>query len=265
MNEKKIINHSLQVKNVEYFHSTPKPRLHKLPDEYILTFLEIAYQTDSKIAFALYLQFFGGLRTGEICNLRIKDLQLLGDKGEYGFIVDLSEDRILRKDIVNTSGSSYIKSKRMQIVFGFKNWSTKFYDKHMSNLKDVKKLSGETPLFLNQNGLAMTGSNYYYHFNKIKNIFLQYLRNSENMADRNNALVLESELWSSHIGRGIFSNLLAEEADNLYDVSFARGDKSFESVKTYLANTKRMKEKLEQKIDEIYKKKVKEGYENEFK
>ncbi|KGR90474.1 hypothetical protein CD30_11060 [Ureibacillus massiliensis 4400831 = CIP 108448 = CCUG 49529] len=255
LNKKKIINHSLEVKNVQYFYKASKPRMHKLPEEYILTFLEIAYQTDSKILFGLYLQFFGGLRTGELCNLRIRDLQLIGDKGEYGFIVDLSEDRNLRKDIVNTSGSSYIKTKRRQIVFGFKNWSTIFYEKHMNNFRDDMKLSGETPLFLNQKGLAMTGNNYYYHFNRIKDIFLQCLRDSDNMADRNNALVLESELWSSHIGRGIFSNLLAEEADNLYDVSFPRGDKSFESVKPYLANTKRIKEKLEKKIDEIYKKK----------
>lgn len=255
LNKKKIINHSLEVKNVQYLNKASKPRLHKLPEEYILTFLEIAYQTDSKIAFGLYLQFFGGLRTGELCNLRIRDLQLIGDKGEYGFIVDLSEDRNLRKDIVNTSGSSYIKTKRRQIVFGFKNWSTKFYEKHMNKISDDMKLSGETPLFLNQKGLAMTGNNYYYHFNKMKDIFLQCLRDSDNMADRNNALVLESELWSSHIGRGIFSNLLAEEADNVYDISFPRGDKSFESVKPYLANTKRIKEKLEKKIDEIYKKK----------
>lgn len=255
LNGKKIIDHSLKIKDVQYFYSSPKPRLHKLPDEYILTFLEIAYQTDSKIAFALYLQFFGGLRTGEICNLRIKDLQLIGDKGEYGFIVDLSEDRNLRKDIINTSGSSYIKSKRRQIVFGFKDWSTLFYEKHMKNLTDAMKLNGETPLFPNQKGLAMTGNNYYYHFNKTKKIFLQYLRDSNNMADRNNALALEAERWASHIGRGIFSNLLAEEADNLYDVSFPRGDKGFDSVKPYLASTKRIKEKLEKKIDEIYKKK----------
>lgn len=256
LNNNNIIHKKLVIKGIDYFSKKQESRLHKLPDEYLLTFLEVAYQVDSKIAFILYLQFFGGIRTGEIFNLRVRDIQMIGNKGQYGFILDLTEDRLLRKDL-NTAGSSYIKSKRWQIVFGFKNWSTLFYEKHMKNIKKIV-IDGDSPLFPNRDGLAMTGNNYYYHFKKVKKIFLQTLRNSNNIEDRNNALAIDSSRWSTHIGRGIFSNLLAEEADNLYDVSFPRGDKSFDSVKPYLANTKRIKEKLEKKIDEIFKTKLKE-------
>lgn len=237
---------------VEYFNNSTSYSIHQLPDEYILRFLEVAYQLNSCIALGIYMQFFGGVRTGEVCNLRVKDLQLLGSYGENGFILNLNQDRHLRDDLNNTAGSDYIKSKRWQIVLGFKNWSRLFFEKHMSSHLP-KHVSGGSPLFINRDGLGLTGSSYYYHFNKVKAEFLKTLRESTIAKDRLNAITLEASKWSSHLGRGVFSNLLAEEADNLYDVSIPRGDKSFNSVKPYLANTGRIKKKIENKISEIYK------------
>jgi len=236
---------------VEYYQSNTHYSIHQLPDEYILRFLEVAYQLNSCISLAVYMQFFGGLRTGEICNLRVKDVQLLGSYGEEGFILNLTEDRHLRDDLNNTAGSDYIKSKRWQIVLGFKNWSKLFFEKHSSS-QLPKGVSGESPLFINRDGLALSGSSYYYHFTKIKEAFLKTLRESGSSKDRLNAITLEASKWSSHLGRGVFSNLLAEEADNLYDISFPRGDKSFNSVKPYLANTSRIKKKIESKLTEFY-------------
>lgn len=256
LKEQLIPNYSKTVtkspfKEVEYFNNSTSYSIHQLPDEYILRFLEVAYQVNSCISLGIYMQFFGGLRTGEVCNLRVKDLQLLGPYGEDGFLLNLSADRHLRDDLVNTTGSDYIKSKRWQIVFGFKNWSGLFYKRHMSS-QFLEHVSGDSPLFINRDGLALTGASYYYHFKKVKAVFLRTLRESPHAQDRLNAIVLESGKWSSHLGRGVFSNLLAEEAENLYDVSFPRGDKSFQSVKPYLANTSRIKKKIESKISEIY-------------
>lgn len=131
--EKVVANHSnaeivmkSPFKEVEYYKNRLSYSIHQLPDEYILRFLEVAYQLNSCIALGIYMQFFGGLRTGEVCNLRIKDVQLLGSYGEDGFILNLSQDRHLREDLNNTAGSDYIKSKRWQIVLGFKNWSRLF-------------------------------------------------------------------------------------------------------------------------------------------
>lgn len=237
------------------YHSTKDDNsnkvLHQLPDEYILRFLETAYLMNSPIALGIYMQFLGGLRSGECCNLRLKDCRLLGDEGEYGFLLNLSADRELRNDINSTDASNYIKRKRWQFVYGFKNWSVLFYQRHFlkSNLNHAE---GNKPLFINRDGLAMTGSSYYYHFNNIKHEFLKNLRQSTNSKDRLNAITLENCKWSTHIGRGIFSNLLAEEADNVYDVSFPRGDNNFESVKPYLANSRKMKEKIENKLSEMY-------------
>ena len=267
--EKKIINYEVKEQKmlsntsktnvlkspfveVEYYQSNTHSSIHQLPDEYILRFLEVAYQLNSCISLAVYMQFFGGLRTGEICNLRVKDVQLLGSYGEEGFILNLTQDRHLRDDLNNTAGSDYIKSKRWQIVLGFKNWSKLFFEKHLYS-QLPKGVSGDSPLFINRDGLALSGSSYYYHFKKIKSAFLKTLRESGNPKDKLNAITLEASKWSSHLGRGVFSNLLAEEADNLYDISFPRGDKSFKSVKPYLANTNRIKKKIENKLSSLYK------------
>src|SRR5699024_5921368 len=110
--EKKIINYEVKEQKmlsntsktnvlkspfveVEYYQSNTHSSIHQLPDEYILRFLEVAYQLNSCISLAVYMQFFGGLRTGEICNLRVKDVQLLGSYGEEGFILNLTQDRHL--------------------------------------------------------------------------------------------------------------------------------------------------------------------------
>src|SRR5699024_6561754 len=113
-------------------------------------------------------------------------------------------------------------------------------------------VSGDSTLFIISVGLSLSGSCYYYHLNKIKEAFLKTLRESNNSKERLNAVTLEASKWSSHLGRGVFSNLLAEEADNLYDISFPRGDKSFKSVKPYLANTNRIKKKIENKLSSLY-------------
>src|SRR5690625_6368208 len=84
---------------VEYYQSNTHYSIHQLPDEYILRFLEVAYQLNSCISLAVYMQFFGGLRTGEICNLRVKDVRLLCSFGGEGFILNFIEDFIFRDDL----------------------------------------------------------------------------------------------------------------------------------------------------------------------
>src|SRR5699024_12350911 len=106
--------------------------------------------------------FFDVLQTGKICNIIVKDVQLLVSYREEVFNLTLTEDHHLRDYLNNTAGSDYIKSKRWQIVLGFKNWSKLFFEKHSSS-QLPKGVSGESPLFINRDGLALSGSSYYYH------------------------------------------------------------------------------------------------------
>jgi len=234
--------------DVNYLGDKKNNILHTIPDEYILYFLEMAFQTKSVIALGVYMQFFGGLRVGEIVNLRRMDISTLGSYGENGLVLNI-ESRTLRTDLSNTSGSNYVKKPRYQLVLGYKKWAKVFYKTHVEKYPAT---SGSDPLFINKHGYALTGQSYRYYFNKLKEEFLSYLRNSKNAEDKMASLTLASFKWSTHLGRGVFSNLLAEEAKNLYEVSFPRGDSSFESVMPYFANTTRMKEKLENRLDTLY-------------
>lgn len=234
--------------DVNYLGKKKNNNLHMIPENYILYFLELAFQTKSIIALGIYMQFFGGLRVGEIVNLRKMDVNTLGSYGEEGLVLNI-ESHPLRTDLKNTSGSNYAKKPRYQLVLGFKNWAKIFYKTH---LKNYPVTSGTSPLFLNKHGNALTGQSYRYYFNQLKKEFLAHLRKSDIASEKLDALTLESSKWSTHLGRGVFSNLLAEEAKNLYEVSFPRGDSSFESVMPYFANTNRMKLKLENRLDTLY-------------
>ncbi|PFO83584.1 hypothetical protein [Bacillus cereus] len=235
-------------KGVHLRNQKKENRLHNLPGQYVLLFLEIAYKYRPNIALGIYMQIFGGLRVGEVVNLRIIDLQTIGPFGQDGIVVDL-DTRELRKDLASVSGNDYVKKPRFQLIYGYKDWLKLFYKQHME-LTNNK--IGHSPLFQTHKGLALTGGSYRYHFKIVKESFLQHLRNSSNPVDRINSISLENTPWSTHIGRGIFSNMLAETAKNLYEVSFPRGDSSLDSVLTYFSNTSRIKQKLEMRLDELF-------------
>jgi len=82
---------------------------------------------------------------------------------------------------------------------------------------------------------------------------LKQLRNSSNPDDLVYAIKLEEYKWSTHLGRGIFTNLLAEEADNPYDIALPRGDSNLASSLVYQGNTERMRKKLEDRMQHLYK------------
>ncbi len=64
---------------------------------------------------------------------------------------------------------------------------------------------------------------------------------------------LEEYKWSTHLGRGIFTNLLVEEADNPYDIALPRGDSNLSSSLVYQGNTERMRKKLRTGCNKLYK------------
>lgn len=222
---------------------------HMLPENYILPFLETVAKISNPILLGVYMQCFGGIRNGEIVNIRRSDISTIGAFAKHGLVVNLVKQQI-RLNIKDSEGSNYVKKPRSQVVYAIRDWLSILYKNHLQNYLPMDESNA---LFVNRNGQAMTGSSYRYHFNKAKKEFLKQLRSSTNPIDRNNASKLETYEWSTHIGRGIFTNLLAEEAANPYDIALPRGDSSIESSIVYQSNTLRMKEKLEQRMDLLYK------------
>ncbi|WP_055107607.1 site-specific integrase [Paenibacillus ihumii] len=222
---------------------------HDLPERYILPLIELAVKIANPIALGIYMQCFGGIRQGELVNIRRSDVNSIGSFGEFGLVVRLQK-RNLRTDIKDSAGASGVKKPRRQIVFPIQDWLQQLYRNHIENYTPV---DGSDALFVNRDGKAMSGQSYRAYFSKLKREFLKQLRNSSNPDDLIYAIKLKEYKWSTHLGRGIFTNLLAEEADNPYDIALPRGDSNLASSLVYQGNTERMRKKLEDRMQHLYK------------
>ncbi|WP_242300894.1 site-specific integrase [Bacillus cereus group sp. BfR-BA-01494] len=221
---------------------------HDIPHIYILRFLEIVFEVANPIALGVYMQIFGGLRIGEVVNIRPSDIKLIGPYGQDGLLLNV-KNNINRVDIKDGSGSSYVKKPRDQLILGFRDWLKQLYKLHY---QQYVKDSNTNATFLNKKGMPMTGASYRYYFTNAKKTFINYLKHSQDPNDKIASISLSNTDWSTHIGRGIFTNMLAEVAKNPQDIALLRGDNNIASSLDYMANTKRMKTNLEHYLNQIY-------------
>lgn len=221
---------------------------HDIPHIYILRFLEITFEVAHPIALGVYMQIFGGLRTGEVVNIRTSDIKLIGPYGQDGLLLNV-QNNMNRTDIKDGSGSSYVKKPRDQLVLGFRDWLKQLYILHY---QQYIKNSNTNAIFINKTGMPMTGASYRYYFTKAKIAFINYLKHSQDPNDKIASIALSNTDWSTHIGRGIFTNMLAEVAKNPQDVALLRGDDNISSSLDYMSNTKRMKTNLEYYLNQLY-------------
>ncbi|SFB25654.1 MULTISPECIES: site-specific integrase [unclassified Bacillus (in: firmicutes)] len=230
----------------------PSPRAnnveHNLPEVYILRFLELASIIVNPIALGIYLQIFGGLRVGEVVNIQKYDIKTIGPYGIDGLMLNIEKTQF-RTDLKDTSGSNYVKKTRDQLVLGFRDWLKNLYKDHYENYA-ISNTS--EALFLNKHGKPMSGSSYRYYFRILKKEFIKSLILSENPHDKIAAVALKNSDWSTHIGRGIFTNMIAEVAENPQEIALLRGDEDINSSLPYMANTKRMKRNLENYLELLY-------------
>lgn len=219
---------------------------HTFPEKYIPLLFEIGIIKANPIVLGLYLQLFGGLRVGEIVNLKRAGLKR---KVKSGDILARIENQLMRTDIKDSSGSSSVKVPRKQRIFQIKGWYDILYGDHIALYKDK---DGSGALFVNRDGKAMSGKSYRQYFDKLKNHFIDYLRNNGDAQDRILAQHLKIVKWSTHIGRGTFTNLVASESDNPMYIAFSRGDKDLMSALIYMAKTERMRKNIEKKFEEMH-------------
>lgn len=233
--------------SIIYPSKRPQNIEHALPPEYIPLFIEIAISVASPIALGVYLQFFGGLRAGEVVNLKRTDLKAEISGQSYLACIRQSN---LRTNIKESSGANSTKKPRYQEILMIKDWFDLLYQQHLSK---YRASDNSNALFVNTNGEAMSGRSYRQYFEKVKKHFIEVLRNSNN----EQAVIIANHLrfvkWSTHIGRGTFTNLLAEEADNPLSLAFLRGDKNINSSLYYISKTERQRNKYISKIEIMHK------------
>lgn len=232
--------------------SYPQPRPvnseHMLPINHIPLLLEIAILFAQPIALGIYMQIFGGIRIGEGVNLKRSTTSRNFKNGS--FLVDI-KNNISRTDLKNHSGSGYSKKNRQQVVLQIHNWGKHLFNAHTSMYQDK---DGTGALFVNRDGKAMSGESYRQYFTKVKKTFIQFLKQHGSPQDKLLAHHLSKSSWSTHIGRGTFTNLLADEVDNAFDLAFMRGDYSLLSSLAYMTNTERMRKKIEEKFRDLHEK-----------
>ena len=81
-------------------------------------------------------------------------------------------------------------------------------------------------MFVDADGRAMTDAVYYKRFSILKDKFIERLRNSDNFDAKSYAVYLSTYKWSTHLCRGIFSNLIAQGTDNIMEIAAWRGVKN---------------------------------------
>ncbi|MFK4369447.1 integrase [Paenibacillus sp. RC82] len=64
---------------------------HDLPEQYILPLIELAVKVANPIALGVYMHCFGGIRQGELVNVRRSDVTSIGFFGEFGLVVKLQQ------------------------------------------------------------------------------------------------------------------------------------------------------------------------------
>lgn len=247
------VRYSNEAANAKY--TNLKAIEHTLPPKHILSFIRMSIHISPSTALAIYLSIFGGMRIGEVVNITLKDITPYGDAyGKGGMKISLVS-QVLRTDIKDTSGTSFVKKPRLQFIYNIKNILPSLYQEHLKLLRNIYNLSDlalTTPLFVNRDGNAMTGKSLRYHFEKVKKCFIEELSKSLNPNDVITSINLKNTKWSFHIGRGTFTNLIAKVANNPYEVALSRGDTSIFSALTYMADTTELKLEIEKLLDELF-------------
>jgi integrase len=223
---------------VQYPSSSQKKIEHAFPLQYFPLLLEISVIIAPRITLGIYIQFMGGLRHGEVTNLSRSHFQRRIKNGDFIFDV---KDHHHRTDIKDHT-STEVKKPRTQEVFNIKDWLPKLFEDHKVRFKPK---DGGDALFVNRDGKAMTAKSYSQYFNNVKDRFCDYLKAYGDEEDVALAGHLRYVNWSTHIGRGTFTNMIAERTDNPFLIAYKRGDSTPESSLPYIQKTARIRKKIE--------------------
>jgi len=202
-------------------------------NRYILVkeFLEEA--EGSGIELGIAFQFFGGLRVGEVVNLITDNIFQNGFRGNSGFWVQVKDNQNELFNHLAIKNHVQVKRPRYQAIIE-NTIVTNLYESHMkriTKLKKKKNINNNCLFVSTRNGLPITGDNYIKKFNRIKENFLEKLRSKRRYEDLE---FLESAPWSTHIGRGTFTNFLIDKGLVAEEIANLRGDKTLTATLSYI-------------------------------
>lgn len=234
--------------SVRYPSKRRTSKLTTLPLSLILPFIDLARIETPDIAFGIYLEIFGGLRISEIINISRNGIELIGRQALNGINVDLIE-RNYNNRLKNKNGKGGVKRSRNQYILPIMDYLCELYENHLELIKDKNNTDA---MFINRDGNPMSEKNYRDRFDKLKKIFIQRLTDLDEPYFKSYAITLNSKKWSSHICRGVFSQLISDYCKNPTEVAVLRGDKSYESVFRYLQGSFQVQSSINEALQQSY-------------
>ncbi|UAL48789.1 hypothetical protein K7887_07620 [Sutcliffiella horikoshii] len=210
-------------------------RLHDFGDgklNLVNTFLRVAELEAPEIALGIAFQFYGGLRRGEVINLMRSSIKKPKENGSGEFNLDIKDNwKILFPNKISTL-SEQVKKPRLQAVFKT-DIVLEFLENHEERLKRLektKKIKNKFAYFVSNQGNPISGKEYWKRFTKVRDRFLEVVL--EQSTD--DYEILTSKPWSTHMGRGIYTNMLTFLLGwSPEEVAIARGDSFVDSAKSY--------------------------------
>lgn len=197
-------------------------------NQMVYEFLEEARRISPDIALGIALQIFGGLRRGEVVNLTSATVPSDFLSGS-NYIAVLDNQNCLFKHLQNTI-KEQVKRPRLQPVL-VNSYLKELYDTHMKMNKNIKKLNPNA-FFVDEKGRTISGGTYERKFTKVKYAYIDRLAKTPGRYFDFNTL--ESSVWGTHIGRGIFTAYLYTRGLDDRQMAIARGDRSTQSAKDYI-------------------------------
>lgn len=195
-----------------------------------LKFINTARIIAPEIALGICYQFFGGLRRSEVINITKHSVK---QTGKITILEIRDNQKNLFPHIKNTSHLQ-VKNPRNQAIMA-NDLTDSIYADHLTWLEKLEskgKIKNNQALFISTTtGNPMTGKQYYNKFTKVKTKFLKQLSDEENVDDY---LLLAQNDWSTHIGRGVFTNFLLDIGLNPTQIAIARGDRNINSASAYV-------------------------------
>ncbi|HAT4245820.1 TPA: tyrosine-type recombinase/integrase [Clostridium perfringens] len=219
---------------VSYPHKNAKKKTKRknLEEHLFELLIELSQKYTPSITLGIVIQSMGGLRKGELVNLRVQDLELDNRKHRMDAIVEQRHHELFMDRSVDLEGCG-VKKPRKQVIFNMDGSLYKHFEKHMNYRTSVfnKKGTFSSALMIDSKGQAMTGYTYEQQFQKLKKIFLETVKNTSYSTYSS----LKRDKWSTHICRGIFTNACISKgyAKNIRDLANLRGDFSEKSSKVY--------------------------------
>lgn len=222
-------------------------KINDFPDKRMITlFIETAQLVAPEIAFGIYLQCFGGLRRGEVVNLDRSSIEAKGSYGINGMQVEIKDRPSLFSRMRDVGVKNSVKNPRNQGIQVIPLLS-ELYRNHLALIESNTHVA--KPLFIDRHGNPMSGTIYERRFNRVKSAFMKRLRDMSSPHFSH----LAKYSWGTHIGRGIYTNLMASLVKTPTELALLRGDKTLDAAIPYMAMM-RVQNEIKQGLDDMYNK-----------